>query len=855
MLHCGDIQSGSESGQLNFPAGTTFGRYEIVSLLGSGGMGEVYLAQDKKLGRRIALKLLPPRFTGDSERVRRFQQEARAASALNHPNIITIFEVGETEHAHFIASEYVEGQTLGQRLNDGALDLSEALEIGIQVAGALSAAHRAGIIHRDIKADNIMLRPDGYVKVLDFGLAKLTETFVSGAGAEPEAATRPLNATSPGVIMGTVSYMSPEQARGFKVDARSDLFSLGVVIYEMLTGRLPFTGDSGSDIISAILNQESQPVTRWRREAPSDLEWIIARMLAKDRNDRFQSADEVVAALKRVRQQIAFQAETRRANEPTLCGDEAEAALPDISLSPPPRPRTPSYDTNRFERGLRKSNLEYLVGVVAGHRRESLLVAGLLLFTLGALFYYRYVQQAATVDSIAVIPFVHTGGDEEAEALADGITLGVIRNLSRLPKLRVQSLSAVMRYKPSDPAGSPPDPRQIGRDLNVPVVLTGRIAPRNGGLRISIELVDAGDNSYLWGMQYDRRRSELLALDEVITRDVSQQLKLNLDAKEVAQLEAYQYYLRGRYYLNKRTEGDLRQGVENFRRSIELDASFAPAMAGLADSYNLLATYGAISPSEGFTKGREAAEEALRINERSAEAHTSLAYVKHRYDWDWAGADREFKRAIELDPNYAPAHQWYASYLLAVGRTTEAIASARRSQELDSLSLIVNSHLAWVLYLSRQPEPALVQSKRILALDENFFPGLRYAGLAYELSGRYQEAIAAFNKARELSGGSPVILGALAHAHAVEGNRQEARRLLDGILADAPRRRVSTYEVAVIYAGLGEKGKSFEWLEKAFVERNEYLNYLMVDPRLDPLRSDPRYFEMLKRIGLAQQSL
>lgn len=839
---------------MNFPVGTTFGRYEIISLLGSGGMGEVYLAQDNKLGRRVALKLLPPRFTGDSERVRRFQQEARAASALNHPNIITIFEVGETEHTYFIASEYVEGQTLGQRLNDGALDLSEAIEIGIQVAGALSAAHRAGIIHRDIKADNIMLRPDGYVKVLDFGLAKLTETFVSGAGADPEAATRPLNATSPGVIMGTVSYMSPEQARGFKVDARSDLFSLGVVTYEMLTGRLPFTGDSGSDVISAILNQESPPVTRWRREAPSDLEWIIARMLAKDRNDRFQSADEVVAALKRVRQQIAFQAERQRANEPTLCGDEVEAELPDIGLSPSPRPRTPSYDTNRYERGLRRSNLEYLVGVVAGHRRESLLVAGLLLFTLGALFYYRYIQQAATVDSIAVIPFVHTGADEEAEALADAITLGVIRNLSRLPKLRVQSLSAVMRYKLSDPAASPPDPRQIGRDLNVPVVLTGRITPRNGGLRISIELVDAGDNSYLWGMQYDRRRSELLALDEVITRDVSQQLKLNLEAKEIAQLEAYQYYLRGRYYLNKRTEGDLRQGLENFRRSIELDASFAPAMAGLADSYNLLATYGAISPSEGFTKGREAAEQALRINDRSAEAHTSLAYVKHRYDWDWAGADREFKRAIELDPNYAPAHQWYASYLLAVGRTTEAITSARRSQELDSLSLIVNSHLAWVLYLSRQPELALVQSKRILALDENFFPGLRYAGLAYELSGQYQEAIAALNKARELSGGSPVILGALAHAHAVAGNRQEARRLLDEILADASRRRVSTYEVAVIYAGLGEKGKSFEWLEKAFVERNEYLNYLMVDPRLDPLRGDPRYFEMLKRIGLAQQS-
>ena len=833
---------------MNITVGTRFGYYEVVAPIGSGGMGEVYLAHDTRLGRRVALKVLPPRFTADERRVGRFQQEARAASALNHPNIITIYEIGQTEETHFIAAEYVEGQTVAKLVASGQMQMSEVLDIAIQAASAISAAHAAGIVHRDIKSENIMVRPDGYVKVLDFGLAKLTEVFPAGQNVDFEGATIPLVATSPGIIMGTVSYMSPEQARGFTVDARSDIFSLGVVLYEMVTGKLPFTGDSGSDVLAAILKQETPSLSRYTRDIPPELEWIVSRALEKAREARFQKADEMLSAMKRLKQQLEFRAEQERSDEQTLVGDEDEALASDGAKKKSGRRR--SYDTNRLRRAARGSGFQYLLTKLSQYRREATFVFGVLVLAAAAGMYFWKERGATTViDSIAVIPFASLNADPGTEALADGMTQGLITNLSRVPKLRVRSLASVLRYK----AASPPDARVVGHELDVPVILTGRVSQRNNALTINIELVDSRDNTYIWGRQYERKLADLLALQEEITREVSQRLKLDLNAQELARFEAFQSYLRGRYFWNKRTAVDLKQGIDSFDRAIKLDAGFALAYAGLADSYNMLGSYGNLDPNEAFPKAREAAQRALQIDDTLAEAHASLAYVKHRYEWDWAGAEREFKRAIELDPNYAPARQWYSGFLAAMGRTSQGIVEARRGQELDPLSLIVNSQLAWVLYLGRRYDEALAQCQKIIALDDNFFPARRYAGLVYEQMGRYQEAIAALNKARNLGGSSPVILGALAHAEAVAGNHAEAKRLLDEIIAGAPTRRVSAYEVAVIYTGLGEKEKAFEWLEKAYTEHNEYLNYLLVDPRFDKLRKDARYDSLLRRIGLAPQ--
>lgn len=834
---------------VNITAGTRFGFYEVLSPIGSGGMGEVYLAYDVRLGRRAALKVLPPRFTADQERVRRFQQEARAASALNHPNIITIFEIGQSNETHFIAAEFVEGQTASKRLAAGRMGLSEGLDVVIQSASAIAAAHAAGIIHRDIKCENIMIRPDGYVKVLDFGLAKLTETFSSGQNRDAEAPTQPLNETSPGMILGTVNYMSPEQARGYKVDARSDIFSLGIVLYELLTGKLPFSGTSSSDVIASILTAEAPSLSRYLTDATPELEWIVEKALTKEKEGRFQRVDEMVMALKRAKQQIDFSSRHERADQPTAVGLTESLSAP--RGTPTAIRRGRSYDTNRGFESDSSTVFIRVASTFAKRRKEVIFVGSVLLIAAAAALYLWNSSRTSAGSSIAIVPFAAVNGAPETALLADGLTQGLITSLSRLPTLRVRSLASVLRYKQAASVGSPPDPREVGRELDVPLVLTGRVTETAIGLTINLELVDARDSTLLWGHQYDRKRADLLAVQEEITREVSGRLKLDLNAKERAQFEAVQNYLRGRYFLGKRT--DLQQGIESFNKAISLDANFAPAYAGLADSYNLLATYGVLDPKEAFPKARDAAQQALKIDDSLAEAHTSLAYVKHRYDWDWPGAEIEFKRAIELDRNYAPARQWYASFLVAMGRSADAIAEARRCQELDQFSLIVNAQLAWVLYLSRHYDEALVECEKIIAIDPNFFAGRRYVGLVYEQLGRREEAIVALQKARELTPGSQVILGALAHAQAVAGHPDEARGLLQELIGIAPPRRTSAYEVAIVYTGLGQVEEAFAWLDKAFSEKNEYLNYLLVDPRFHRLHPDPRYIVLVRKIGLGAQ--
>ena len=812
-------------------------------------MGEVYLAEDTRLSRRVALKVLPAKFTSDEDRLHRFEREARAASALNHPNIITIYEIGEVENTRFIATEFVEGLTISQMSKGRPVHVTDAVDIIIQAAEALQAAHRAGIIHRDVKSENIMVRTDRYVKVLDFGLAKLTEAFSSGDDVDPEAETRRLNATSPGMIMGTVSYMSPEQARGFRVDARSDIFSLGVVFYEMLTGKLPFPGESASDIIAAILNQDAEPLRRHLRDVPAELDWIVRKMLAKDRSSRWQSASEVIDALKTLSHELESKGIEKRASQPTLFDSEGEVRR---SSSGARRSGSWSYDTNPVElqqlSPLRR--LRYRLGLLTRSWRAAILVGGILLVLAALAVAFWMNRHAARASAIAVIPFINLSADPATGEIADGITQGLVKNLSLLPKLRVRPLVSVLRYRVDGQQGSSPDPRAIGTDLDVPVILTGRVSRRNGGISIDIELVDTKDNSYIWGRKYERNYSDILAIHEEITREVSEQLRLDLDEKERRQLEAFQAYLRGRYFLGKRTTADVKQGIESFESAIHRDPSFGLAHAGLADAYNILATYGVLAPSDGFPKAKEEAEKALALDARLAEAHTALAYVRHRYEWDWNGAEIEFKKALELDPDYGPARQWYASFLAALGRTSEAITQAKRCQEIDPLSMIATSHLAWVLYLSGEYEQAIEQCRRLLEKKSDFFPALRYMGLALEGAGKLDEAIDSLERARELSGKSQVILGALGHAQAVAGNRTRARELLQELRTATADGRFSAYEAAVIHSGLADREQAFEWLRKALAERNEYLNYLLVDPRFKNLRNDKRYADLVAAIGL-----
>jgi serine/threonine-protein kinase len=809
-------------------------------------MGEVYLAEDSRLGRKVALKLLSAEFTKDEDRVRRFQQEARAASALNHPNIITIFEIGQVDSSHFIATEFIDGETLRQRISVGQLSVRDGLEISIQIATALSAAHYAGIIHRDIKPENIMLRPDGFIKVLDFGLAKLTEKAaeLESAYSDPEAATRALLNTDPGIVMGTVSYMSPEQARGYRADARTDIFSLGVVLYEIVAGRKPFEGSTISDVIALILGKEPPLLARYSPEVPAELERIVTKALAKDREERYQTAKDMLIDLRRLKQRLDVRAELERSghaawpSETILTSSGGRTTITTINETP----IVPSESS-----GVKpSSSAEYLISEIRQHKRGAVLaVAAVVLAVLGVV-YFAATGRDGPLDSIAVLPFSSTNGDSNPNDLSDTLTESIINNLSRLPGVRVMSFSSVSRFK-----GQQSDPRAVGRDLSVRAILTGRVTQRGDSLTISIELVDASDNSHIWGQQYARKYADALLVQEEIAKDISDKLRLSLSGEQKKKLEAYQLYLKGRYYWSKRTADGLKQGVDYFEEAIENDPGYALAHAGLADCYNMLVIYSRLAPTEGFPKAKAAAVRALEIDDSLAEAHASLAFVKSRFEWQWAEADREFNRAIQLNPNYAPAHQWYSNFLASVGRLSEAIEEARRTFELDPLSLITSSHQGWIFYLAGQYDQALERSRKALVLDPNFFAARRYAGLAYAQKGQFDQAIDELRRAVSLSSGSALMKAELANVLAVAGKKAEAEQALEELRQMSTQRHVSSYMFALIYAGLGENDEAFRWLEKAFEERAEYLVYIKVDPRMQGLRQDPRFADLVQRIGLS----
>ena len=835
---------------MTLAAGTHLGRYEVRSKIGEGGMGEVYLAQDTQLRRSVALKILPAEFTQSEERLRRFEQEAYAASALNHPNIITIHEIGKTDSAHYIVTEFIDGESLRQLMQGGPVSVGKVLDIAVQTTSALTTAHAAGIIHRDIKPENVMLRRDGVIKVLDFGLAKLTQ---NETGVNSEALTRALVNTSAGMVMGTPSYMSPEQARGIDTDARTDIFSLGIVLYEMLAGRAPFAGETAADIISVLLQKEPQPLSTLAHDVPAELQHIVSKALRKDRDERYQTVKSLLVDLKTLQQELDFAAKLERGTAPdskdAAARNGAQAANANAAMGNAQTQTATARPT---------SSAEYIVSHIKQHRRGF--AAGLAVLLLAAIgfgywFYNHRLSKPAQIESIAVLPFVNASGNADVEYLSDGITESLINSLSQLPKLSVKARSTVFRYK-----GKDIEPQQVGSELNVQAVLNGRFVQRGDDLTLSLELVDARTGNQIWGEQYNRKLTDLVALQNEITRDVSQKLRMRLSGADAQKLtknytqnaEAYQAYLKGLYYWNKGPAPGYEKSRDYFQQAIDLDPSYALAYSGLALYYSFAAANGLLPPDENWPKAEAAANKALALDETLAESYNPLAAVKLYYYRDWPAAERYFRRGIELDPNFAEIHNHYALCLYLFGRNEEALTELQRAVELEPLSLRFSLQRARILFFIRQYDRAIDQFRKTLELEPNFALAHEGLGDAYEQKGMQREAIAEWANALTLSGeGEQASI--LERAYAASGFETAVRALAQKKLERLNEKTgrgdyVPAIEYVTAYTRLGDKEQAFAWLTKAVEERNRFALEIKVNPIFDSLRSDPRFADLVRRV-------
>jgi serine/threonine-protein kinase len=826
--------------------------YRIISKLGAGGMGEVYLAEDTRLDRQVALKILPEEFAKNDERMRRFVQEAKSASALNHPNIITIYEIGETSETYYIATEYIEGETLRHHIQHSRTKTREILDVMVQVASALSAAHQAGIIHRDIKPDNIMLRPDGIVKVLDFGLAKLSEK--STPKTDSEAATVSKKVTDPGTIMGTVAYMSPEQARGKQVDARTDIFSLGVMLYEMIAGRVPFAGESSTDVLAAILDKEPLPLMRFADEVPTELQRIVSKCLRKERDERYQTMKGLLADLKELRDEIALEAKLERSIRPANSGgrENQQTLLAEGEVT-----KDQSVQATGAARAQTTSSAEFLVSEIKQHKRGVAVALFLVLLAALGLGYWFFFLRSANVkqiESIAVMPFVNESGNADVEYLSDGMTETLIGSLSQLPNLNVKARSSVFRYK-----GKETNPQTVGKDLNVQAILNGRVVQRGDQLILSLELIDAQTENVIWSEQYNRKQADLVSLQGEIARDVSSKLKTKLSGAEEQKLakaytanpEAYQHYLHGRFYWNKRNAENIRRAIEQFKAAAEKDPGFALAYSGLADCYVVLPHYAGTWASETLSSAKAYATRAIEIDGSLAEAHASLGHF-YVFSRNFVEAENAFKRSIELNPNYPTAHHWYSRYLRAVGRSDEALGEIRRARDLDPLSLVIMNNIAENYIERGDMNSALDECKRMLELDPSFFSTHQTLCIIYSKQGRLAEALAAAQKSVELSNRSNQTLAMVGFVQGKSGRREAAQAIIVELEKRYAIKEADGRDLAIVYMGLDEKDKAFEWLEKSYQDRSHYSAVLRLEPLFEPLRGDPRWNDLLRRVGLPQ---
>ncbi len=822
-------------------------------------MGEVFLGEDtKQHNRKVALKVLPAELLKEESRVRRFRQEARAVLALNHPNILTIYEIGQADESYYIATEYIEGETLRNHIWRESLSLDEVLGIAIQVAMALEAAHEEGIVHRDIKPENIMLREDRFVrdrivKVLDFGLAKLTEKETKSS-ADPEAVTIPITETNPGAVIGTSGYMSPEQAEGDSIDTRSDIFSLGVVLYEMVAGEQPFKGRTDSHTRVSILDHEPAPLLQYSADVPRQLERIVSKALAKDRDKRYQTITDLKLDLEQLRDEL-FVTKT----EPAATGPAKKVFAETVTIDPlPTHHRGQSASSSDADS---KGESPAAITSFTERKRPIVLIGlGILAVLVVVGIIYWQTSPAPSITSIAVLPFLNESNDSNADYLSDGIAESITNNLSQLPGLKVMSRNAAFRFR-----GSQQDPQVTGRSLNVGAVLTGRLVKIGDRVVIKTELIKVDDGSQIWGGEYNSTVNDLLSVQDEVSRKISENLRVRLTGEDKEKLarrystdaQAYQLYLKGRYFWNKRNEEGFRSGIDFFKQAEERDPTFALAFSGLADSYALLCDIGVARPVDEMPKAKAAAQKAVDADPNLSEAYTSRAFVKLAYDWDWLGAEADFQEALRLNSKYPTAHQWYASYLMQMGKFSRAKAELEEAHNLDPLSPIISANTGLYSYYEHNYDDAINKYKLTLQSDPQFWVARHYLGLAYVQKGMYDEAITELRSLIKAPVSGPLpdqvvadeteASSSLGFAYGMAGREAEARAIIKQLESLSQKRYVSGLYFAVVYAGLKDNDHAIEYLTKAYESRHPGLVLIRIEPMFDGVRNDDRFRQLAKR--------
>jgi serine/threonine protein kinase/Tfp pilus assembly protein PilF len=774
--------------------GTTFAeRYEVLEELGKGGMGEVYKVKDKKLDEEMALKVLKPEIAADKDIIERFKNELKFARKIAHRNVCKMYDLNEEEESPYITMEYVKGEDLKSFIRrKGKLKEEESIAIAKQICEGLAEAHELGVVHRDLKPQNIMIDEKNNAKVMDFGIARSVEAP---------------GITQSGVMIGTPDYMSPEQAEG-EADQRSDIYALGVILYEMVTGSVPFKGDTAFSVALKHKSQLPKEPKKLNPEVSDDISRLILICMEKDRERRYQRAEELLADLRNI-----------------------EEGFP---LGTKIRPRRQTFATALI-------------------RKKLFIPALIVALAIIAVVVWQLLLKAPSITSIAVLPLEDKSPNKDQEDFCDGLVDELIRRLTKIESLRVPAKTSSLFFK-----GKGSSIQEIGKALNVNIILGGTLQKAGNKLRINVHLVNVVDGYTIWSDKYERDDEDIFVLQDDISLAIVDNLQIKLLGEERAKLvkrhtenpEAYNLYVRGLYFLAKGTEEEIEKGLDYFKQAIEEDPTYALAYVGISDCYIILADFGFLSSKEAYPEVRAAAEKALEMDNTLAEAYASLGYVKFRYDWDWAGAEREFKRAIELDPNYVYAHINYSLYLSDMGRNDEAIKEAKRGLESDPLSLDSNIALGWVLYEASRYDRAIEQLQNLLEIDQNYWIAHSNLAQAYAGKGMYDEAIVEAQKAIELSGRNTVAIATLGYIYALARRRDEARKVLDDFLALSKKEHVSSFYVAIVYACLGQKDQAFEWLEKAYEERDVYLSQLKVFPLFDNLRSDPRYKALLKKMNL-----